>query len=216
MITLDRVTTVQGDFRLPELSLEIPAGQYAVLMGRTGCGKTTVLEIVCGLRRVKGGRVLLDGRDVTALPPGRRGLGYVPQDGALFSTMTVRDHLSFALDVARWPRPARRERVAELAAMLGVEHLLKRYPEKLSGGERQRVALGRALAFRPPVLLLDEPLGALDDETREQMYDVLKDVRQRTGVTVLHVTHNREDALHLADRLLRLRDGRLSEESLPR
>jgi len=196
-----------GSFTLSGLSFEIPGGEYAVLMGRTGSGKTTILEAICGLRRVTSGRIRLAGRDVTSLRPADRGIGYVPQDRALFKTMTVREHLAFSLAVRKWSRDLIAQRVAELAAWLGLEKLLERRPEGLSGGEGQRVALGRALASRPVLLLLDEPLSALDDETRQEMYALLRSVRAQTGVTVLHVTHSRAEAQALATRLLLLQDG---------
>jgi len=211
MISLSQVTIRQGTFWLDRVSLEIPTGQYGVLMGKTGSGKTTLLEAVCGLRPVAAGSVRLLGRDVTALRPAARGVGYVPQDGTLFSRLTVREHLAFALVVRRWSRAAIERRVEELARLLGIEHLLNRKPHGLSGGEIQRVALGRALAMRPGVLLLDEPLSALDEDTRGEMYDLLSSVRRQTQSTVLHVTHNRAEAERLADRLFELRNGEIHE-----
>jgi ABC-type sugar transport system ATPase subunit len=211
VIAVEGLTVRQGAFALTGVTFTVPAGQYGVLMGRTGCGKTTLLEAICGLRRVAAGRVLLHGRDVTRLKPAERGVGYVPQDRALFATMTVYEHLAFALEIRRWPRAAVEARVRELAALLGVEHLLGRRPHGLSGGEAQRVALGRALAMRPAVLLLDEPLSALDEETREGMIDLLRAVRARAGVTVLHITHSRGEAQRLADRVLVLADGAVRE-----
>lgn len=207
MITLQRVSVVTGDFALREVSLVVPTGGYGVLMGKTGCGKTTILESIIGLRRVTAGRILLDDRDVTDLNPALRGIGYVPQDGALFSRMTVRKQLGFALSIRHIDPPAIASRVADLADLLGITHLLDRYPRGLSGGERQRVALGRALSFVPRVLCLDEPLSALDSETRSQMCDLLGEIRRRTGVTTLHVTHNLDEAERLADPLFRLTDG---------
>jgi ABC-type sugar transport system ATPase subunit len=207
MISLRRVAVRQGTFALENVCLEIAAGEYAALMGKTGSGKTTVLEAICGLRSVAAGRVWLMGRDVTSLKPAARGIGYVPQDGALFSTLSVRDHLAFALVVRRWSRSAIDARVAELAQMLGIGHLLHRKPRGLSGGEAQRVVLGRALAMRPGILLLDEPLSALDDDTRQEIYQLLRTVRRQEPVTVLHVTHNRAEAECLADRMFELRDG---------
>ena len=214
MITVENLTIEQGNFRLRDISFSIPRGAYGVLMGATGCGKTTILEAVCGLRPVAGGRILLPAGDVTRLRPSERELGYVPQDGVLFPSMTVADHLAFALHVRRWPVAEIRRRVAELAAMLGIEPLLSRRPRGLSGGERQRVSLGRALAFRPSVLCLDEPLSALDQATRERMYTLLLDICRQTGVTVLHVTHSRREAHRLAHTLLRLHDGTVTGETV--
>jgi len=211
MISLRDVTIRQGTFGLSDISFDIPAGQYGVLMGKTGSGKTTLLEAICGLRTLAGGRIRLLGRDVTNLKPAARGVGYVPQDTCLFSTLTVREHLALALVVRRWSRPAIQQRVDELAQLLGIGHLLMRKPRGLSGGEAQRVALGRALAMRPGVLLFDEPLSALDDDTRSEMYSLLRMVRQQASVTVLHITHNRSEAECLADRLLELRDGRIRQ-----
>jgi ABC-type sugar transport system ATPase subunit len=211
MIAVENVALRAGAFALDGVSFRVETGQYAVLMGKTGSGKTTLLEAVAGLKPVRAGRVLLMGQDVTALKAAERGVGYLPQDLALFPTMTVREHLEFAPHVRRWPRDAVAERVAELAALLGIECLLARRPEGLSGGEAQRVALGRALSFRPRVLLLDEPLSALDDETRQEMYALLRSVQRQTGVTALHVTHNLGEAKALADRLLLLKGGKISE-----
>jgi ABC-type sugar transport system ATPase subunit len=213
MISVDNLSLRQGRFTLEGLSLTVPAGRYGVLMGRTGCGKTTVLEAVAGLRPIAGGRVLLGGRDVTRLPPAARGVGYVPQDAALFRTMTVREHLAFALEVRRERREVVERRVTELADWLGLTHLLDRKPAGLSGGEAQRVALGRALAFRPPVLLLDEPLSSLDEETRGQLVELLDGLRKGGGVTVLHVTHNRSEAERLGDVVFRLDGGKLRQEN---
>jgi ABC-type sugar transport system ATPase subunit len=172
------------------------------------------LEIICGLRRPTAGQVWLDERRVTHLAPGERGLGYVPQDGALFPTMTVREHLGFALRVRRRPASEIALRVVELAQPLGIAALLDRLPTGLSGGERQRVALGRALAARPQVLLLDEPLSALDDDTREPLAELLHRVQRESAVTVLHVTHHRSEAARLADVLFRLEAGRVVESPL--
>jgi ABC-type sugar transport system ATPase subunit len=212
MIRVEQLSIQAGSFALRGLEFEVPTGQYAVLMGRTGVGKTTILEALCGLRRVAGGTMVLMGRDVTGLTPGERGIGYVPQDRALFQTMTVREHLAFALEIRKWRRPAIAERVRELAELLGIAHLLSRKPQGLSGGEAQRVALGRALAAHPNVLCLDEPLSALDDKTREEMYTLLELVQARTGVTTLHVTHNLGEAERLADKILLLQEGRVVEQ----
>ena len=207
MIEVRGLSIAVGTFSLNDVSFTVETGRCAALMGRTGCGKTTILEAICGLRRMVSGRVLLQGRDVTGLRPGQRGIGYVPQDRALFSTMTVREHLEFALRVRSCSRKDIEARVVELANLLGLTPLLQRRPAGLSGGESQRVALGRAMSFDPVVLLLDEPLSALDDQTREEMYALLRKVRERTGVTTLHVTHHRNEAERLADQVLVLENG---------
>jgi len=212
MIAVDHLTVRVGGFALEDVSFEVPSGQYAVLMGRTGAGKTALLEALCGLKSVAGGTIRLNGRDMTGLKPAERGIGYVPQDRALFQTMTVREHLAFALAIRKANRDVIRERVAELSRLLGIEKLLNRRPLGLSGGEAQRVALGRALSVRPGILCLDEPLNALDDETRREMYALLANVRKSTGVTILHVTHNLDEAQQLADRMFRLQNGKVERQ----
>jgi molybdate/tungstate transport system ATP-binding protein len=207
VIALEWVTTRSGEFSLKQVSFEIPAGGYGVLMGKTGSGKTTILEAICGLRDIEEGCIRLADRDVTRLRPAEPGIGYVPQDRALFQTMTVRQNLAFAPSILGWSRGDIDDRIAQLAELLRIAPLLGRSPAGLSGGEAQRVALGRALAARPKILLLDEPLSALDDETWEGMIDLLGEVRRATGVTTLHVTHRREEARRLADRILILADG---------
>ena len=207
MIQLNDVSITAGDFHMAEISLTIPTGQYGVLMGRTGSGKTMLLEAIAGLANVNQGQIILGDYDVTRAKPSQRNLGYVPQDGALFSTMSVHDHLSFALKIRNFPRIDTERRVKELAEMLEITHLLQRNTLKLSGGERQRVALGRALSFGPTTLLLDEPLSALDQQTLEQICALLETIKQETGVTVLHITHNRSEADRLADCLFHLEEG---------
>jgi ABC-type sugar transport system ATPase subunit len=195
MIALENITVRAGTFSLSGLSLEIPTGQYGVLMGRTACGKTTILETICGLKPARAGRIVLDGREVTHLKAAERGIGYVPQDGALFSTMTVRQHLAFALAI--------------LAKLLGIERILDRKPPGLSGGEQQRVAIGRALAARPSILCLDEPLGCLDEDTHGEVCDLLKRVCREVAVTTLHVTHTMSEAKKLADCTFRIDGGEI-------
>ena len=211
MIETARLTVFAGEFSLVEVNLKIPAGSYCVLMGRTGSGKTTLLEAICGLKRIVAGQVLIDGEDVTYMKPGERGIGFVPQDGSLFQTMTVWRHLAFALQIRRWSKADIQQRVEEMAALLEITDLLDRKPHGLSGGERQRVALGRALSFHPTILCLDEPLSALDYDTHAQMIRLLKRVQQETGVTALHVTHNIMEAEQLADRRLHIVEGKIVE-----
>ena len=209
MIELRDVTIRAGRFALERVSFRIESGEYAVLMGRTGLGKTTILEAICGLRSIESGAVLIHESDVSDWSPAEREIGYVPQDLALFPTLTVQQHLEFALRLRKVASKVIADRVAELSAVLGINSLLQRGVRGLSGGECQRVALGRALSFRPNVLLLDEPLSALDDKTRQEMHSLLLRVKETTGVTTLHVTHNQTDADALADRQLVLADGKV-------
>lgn len=214
MIECQDLCVTTSEFRLAEVSLEVPAGAYAVLMGRTGSGKTTLLEAICGLRAITSGAVRLAGRDVTVLRPADRHVGYVPQEGAVFPRMTVRDNLGFALSVARRPSAEIRSRTDELAERLSITHLLDRRATGLSGGEQQRVALGRALAARPSVLLLDEPLAALDEQTRAQMIELLREVHTASETTTLHVTHNSSEADTLASVRFVLEDGKVLRTDL--
>jgi len=208
MIELENITWSTGArVILDDVTLTIPSGTYAVLMGSTGCGKTTLLEVLCGLRQPQKGRVLIDGRDVTALEPRERGIGYVPQDLALFPTLKVFDQIAFALKLRRLPADSR---VRELASELAISHLLDRQPEALSGGEKQRVAIARALAANPKLLLLDEPLSALDEAMRGEAAAMLKRIQQQHQLTVLHVTHSQAEAVQLADLRLSFASGRIT------
>jgi molybdate/tungstate transport system ATP-binding protein len=214
MIAIDNLSVRAGAFILRGLSFQVASSRYAVLMGKTGSGKTTLLEAICGLKPAISGTIHLEGRDVTHLKPAERGIGYVPQDRALFPTMTVWQHLAFAPALRKWDSKVIAQRVDELARLLGIHHLLDRRPHGLSGGEAQRVALGRALSCGPGILLLDEPLSALDEATRAEMCDLLQSVRAATGVTTLHVTHNLSEANKLADRLLILTNGSIEETAI--
>ena len=210
MISLRDVSLRAGGFVLRDISLDVAAGEYVVVMGRTGSGKTTLLETICGLRPVDSGRILIDGRDVTSSRPGERGIGYVPQDGALFPTMTVREQLEFPLQLRKWKSSERVDRVEEVARLLGITHLLDRHPHGLSGGEIQRVAFGRALSFRPALLCLDEPFSALDVETRREMLELIRSIRTTHSVSAVHVTHDPNEAERLGDRTLVLDTGGMS------
>ncbi|QDU81107.1 Sulfate/thiosulfate import ATP-binding protein CysA [Polystyrenella longa] len=215
MIQVENLTLKAGAFRLENLSFEIPRGEYAVLMGRTGCGKTTLLEGLCGLKSVVSGKIIIGGEEVTNAKPGMRDIGFVPQEAALFPNLKVHEQLSFALEIRKWSKEQTKCRVDELAEVLGLKQLLDRYPTGLSGGERQRISLGRALAFHPDVLCLDEPLSALDEQTRLEMYSVLQTVKQHFHTTTLHITHSMEEAVQLADVLYRLESGSLKRQEHP-
>ncbi len=212
MICLENLSVVSSSFRLDRISLTVPTTGYAVLMGVSGAGKTTLLEAICGLRNTPCGKILIDSVDVTGLPANCRAIGYVPQDAALFPTMNVAEHFAFPLRIRRRSTVEIADRVAKMADRMGLANATQRMPHQLSGGEKQRVALGRALVFEPRTLLLDEPLSALDDGVREQMRDLLRQVHQAKPLTVLHVTHRREDAESLTNVLFRLEDGRIVKD----
>jgi molybdopterin-binding protein len=212
VITLEDLAARRGRFALRDVTCTIPGGAYVALLGASGAGKTTLLEAVAGLLPARG-RVLVGGRDVSDEPPERRGVGLVSQDALLFPHRSVSGNIGFAL--ADGSRSERTRRVREAAELTGCAHLLDRRPAGLSGGERQRVALARAIVRRPTVLLLDEPLGALDAPVRREIRAELRALQRRLATTVLHVTHDLEEALTLADLLGVLEGGRLVQLGPP-
>jgi molybdate/tungstate transport system ATP-binding protein len=211
MITVEKLSIRQGDFELVDIGLELGEGEYGVLMGRSGCGKTTVLEAICGLRGIESGRILLGGQDVTHLPPADRGIGYVPQDGALFPGIKVWEQLAFSMLVRKLPQAEIESRVKELASNLGIKHLLQRFPDGLSGGETQRVALGRALSIKPRFLCMDEPLSALDEDILEEICELFTKTLKKENVTALHITHSKTEASRLGDVVFHLDGGMLKK-----
>ena len=195
------------------MTLAVAPGEFVTLLGASGCGKTTLLRIAAGFTAPDAGRVVIDGADATAAAPGARGMGFVFQSYALFPTKTVADNIGFALAGAL--AAARRERVREVASLVAIEALLERYPHELSGGQQQRVALARAIAANPRVLLLDEPLAALDAAIRARLRDEIRALTDRLGMTALYVTHDQEEALAISDRVVVMRDGRIEQEGAP-
>ena len=205
----DLVYTV-GAFRL-EVSFQIGVGEYFVVMGPTGSGKTAAVECLAGLRRPQSGRIEISGRDVTGSEPRHRSIGYVPQDYALFTQRTVRRNIAFGPEVRGWPSERIRQAILDSARLVGIEHLLERRIQGLSGGERQRVALARALAVQPDVLVLDEPVSALDEVAREQVCSEIRRVQRKLNLTTIHISHNLEEAFSVADRAAVMRNGRIEQ-----
>jgi len=204
-----------GDFAVREADLDISEGDYFVLLGPTGAGKTVLLECVAGLHHPQRGDIYVDGERVNNTAPERRGLGYLPQDYALFPHLSVARNIGFGMRLRRKPRAEIESKVQELASLLGITHLLHRDTTTLSGGERQRTALARALAIEPKVLLLDEPLSALDEQTRETLCVELRRVHEELGTTTLHVSHNFEETLAVADRIGIIHEGRIRQVGTP-
>ncbi len=200
---------------LDNLTLDIARGEFVTFLGPSGCGKSTTLRILGGFERPTSGRVILDGEDVTKLPPEKRHVNMVFQDYALFPHMTVGQNISFGLELKGLDKKAIRQRQDEIMAFLELDSYGDRYPSQLSGGQRQRVALARALAPDPALLLLDEPLGALDAKLRGQVQLELKSIQQRTNKTFLFVTHDQEEALTMSDRIVVMNDGRIEQDGTP-
>ncbi len=201
MLRIESLHIRLGEFDLRDISFEVRDGEYFVLLGPTGTGKTVLIECIAGLHQPQKGRILLNGRDITRLPPEERSIAYVPQDYALFPNLTAFENIAFGLRVRKLPEKRVREKVWALAEWLGITYLLDRLPLTLSGGEKQRVALARALAVEPQVLLLDEPLAAVDEQTRERLCRELKAIQRQTHATFVHVSHNFEETLAVADRI---------------
>ncbi len=215
-ITLSTIDKQFGQFKaLDNIDLHIESGELIALLGPSGSGKTTLLRIIAGLEFADGGAVYFGGEDVAATPLRKRQIGFVFQHYALFKHMTVRDNVSFGLRVRKGEtRPDKasiRRRADELLDLVQLSGLGDRYPHQLSGGQRQRVALARALAIEPKVLLLDEPFGALDAKVRKELRQWLRELHQKTGVTTLFVTHDQEEALELADRVVIMSDGKIAQ-----
>jgi ABC-type sugar transport system ATPase subunit len=204
-----------GEFSLRGVDLKVEDGEYLVVLGPTGAGKTVLLECIAGIHYLDKGSVFLHGRDVTNLPPEQRNIAYVPQDYVLFSHMSLRRNIEFPLRLRKRPQEEINAIVERLARTLRIERLLERRPRTLSGGEQQRGALARALASSPALLLLDEPLSALDEGTRVDLTEWLARITDELGTTVIHVCHNYDEALDLADRIAVMRDGRILQVGPP-
>ncbi len=215
-ISLNGVTKYFGsDLVLNEVSDEVPQGSLTALLGPSGSGKSTLLRIVAGLTSLDGGHVELSGRDVTDVPPRDRRIGFCFQDYAPFRHLSVFDNVAYGLKVQRVPRAQRRREVDELLRLVRLEPFADRYPRQLSGGQRQRMALARALAIRPEVLLLDEPFAALDAQVRSELRTWVRNLQRELGITTILVTHDQGEAMEVADRLVILNEGRIEQVGAP-
>jgi putative spermidine/putrescine transport system ATP-binding protein len=200
---------------LDGIDLGIASGEFVSFLGPSGCGKTTALRLVAGFDRPTSGRVLVEGKDITGMPPNRRDIGMVFQAYSLFPNMTAVKNVEFGLRVRRQGRGDRRARALELLELVGLSEAADRYPHQLSGGMQQRVALARALAIEPRVLLLDEPLSALDAKVRVQLREEIRRIQSRLGITTIYVTHDQEEALSISDRVAVLSYGRIEQIGTP-
>lgn len=215
-VEINHLSHQYGDLQaLKDINLTVEAGSFAVLLGPSGCGKTTLLSILGGFLNPSTGSILLDGKDVTHLPPAKRPTTTMFQDYALFPHMTLIDNVAFGLRMRKHSKKMRNDKAIELLTLVGLAESAVKKPHELSGGQRQRVALARALAVNPDVLLLDEPLGALDLKLRRQMQDELKAIQRRLGTTFIHVTHDQEEAMAIADKIIVLNDGKMEDVGSP-
>ncbi len=216
-IVVDQVSKRFGDFAaLDRVSLEVPDGSLTALLGPSGSGKSTLLRVIAGLEAPDSGSVLISGEDMARVPVQERGVGFCFQHYAAFKHMTVRENVGFGLRVRKWPRSAREARVRELLELVHLDGLGDRYPAQLSGGQRQRMALARALAVEPRVLLLDEPFGALDAKVRQELRAWLRRLHDEVHVTTVFVTHDQEEAMDVAEQIVVMNAGRIEQAGPPR
>ncbi len=215
-LAVEGVDVSYGETRvLNGVSLDVAPGEFVALLGASGCGKTTLLRSISGFISVDRGRIVVSGRDLTGRPPEKRGMAMVFQSYALWPHMSTAKNIGYGLKLRRWPRDRIAGRVEEMLALLKLEGLGERNVERLSGGQRQRVALGRALAIEPDVLLLDEPLSNLDARIRLELRHEIRALQKRLGITAIHVTHDREEAMVMADRIAIMRDGTIAQIGAP-
>lgn len=200
---------------LKGLNIEIARGEFITILGSSGCGKTTMLRIIAGLEEPDSGKVLLNGNDITSLEPNKRNVNTVFQSYALFPNMNVEKNIAYGLKIKGIPKNQIKERVAQMLKMVQLEGFEKRNPNELSGGQRQRVAIARAVINQPDVLLLDEPLGALDLKLRRQMQLELKRFQKKLGITFIYITHDQEEAINMSDRIAVMRDGLFEQIGTP-
>ena len=214
-IDIRNCTYAIGDFVLKETNACIASGEYVNISGPNGSGKSVLLELICGLRNPQTGTIHIDGKDVTNLPPHLRGIGYVPQHGGLFTSMTVSKQVSFPLTIRKYDAERIRNDLAYISERTGIRHLLHRSAHELSGGERQRVALARALIHTPKIVLLDEPTSALDETSRNEINELFKTISIDSGITILHVRHDRDRIAGISHKEFGMTHGQLRTAEEP-
>jgi len=215
MIQIKNLYVDLNDFRLQDINLSVSEGEYFIVLGPTGAGKTVLLESIAGLYPIKSGEIWLRGKEVTRLEPEKRGISIVYQDHVLFPHLSVKDNIIFGLKLHKQTKQEAEAVLDWIGELLGISHLLNRKPDTLSGGEQQKVALARALSIKPEVLLLDEPLSALDPETREGVQKELRQLHNHLKVTTIHVTHDFEEAIALGDHIAVLGEGCIKQVGTP-
>ena len=211
MIVLEQVSLALGEFILRDVDLRISKGEYLVIMGPSGAGKTVLLETIAGLRFPDSGRILLDGNDASDLPPEKRRIAIVYQDYSLFPHMTAFENIAYGLRLQPVTKPETEQRVRSLLKEFNIAHLIDHYPSSMSGGEQQRVAIARALAVKPKILLLDEPFSALDPQTREECMRMMLEVKKSQNLTIVQVSHSREEAYGVSDRVALIIGGCITQ-----
>lgn len=216
ILRIENISKSFGETKvIQQLSFDVMQGEFLTILGSSGCGKTTLLRMICGLEDVDAGRIILDGKDVTNAEPNHRAVNTVFQSYALFPHMNVYDNVAYSLKIARVAKAEIKKRVAEALALVQMSGFEKRYPSELSGGQKQRIAIARAVIGRPKILLLDEPLGALDLNLRHAMQSELKKLQKMLGITFLYITHDQEEALNMSDRIAVMHDGHFVQLGTP-
>ena len=211
MIRIENLSNDWKEFKINNINLQVEDSEYFVILGPSGSGKTMLLELIAGMWPIDSGKIYMDNQDITMFPPEKRGIGFVYQNYMLFPHKTVFENIAFGLKVKKVAKEEIKTRVNEMMDLLKISHLADRLPRTLSGGEQQRTALARALIIYPKILLMDEPLSALDRKTRDELMQELKEIHRKFDVTLVHVTHNFDEALMLADRIAIMRNGEISQ-----
>ena len=216
MVQITGLRKDYGSFvALQEAELTVPTGEFLTLLGPSGSGKTTLLNLIAGMTSASSGRIAINGRDVTDLPPEKRGIGMVFQNYTLMPHMTVFENIAFPLQIRKVPRAEIKRRVAEVLELVRLPHVADRKPKELSGGQQQRISIARCIVYKPDLILMDEPLGALDKKLREQMQLEIRRIHTELGITMLYVTHDQEEALNMSDRIMLMNAGSVEQLGTP-